>query len=184
MSIELLGARILAPSFGSSIQVWGAVITVFMLALSAGYLLGGHLSVSEPSLKKLAILLLLAAAATTPVVLFGERILDEIFTRVHDPRYGSMVSALLLFSLPTLLSGMVSPYAVRLMVSEYKFCGRYAGLLYSVSTFGCAVGTLLTSFYLVLYIEIFQIIWIMIGISTLIGAFTLFFGRNYDVKNI
>lgn len=184
MSIELLSARILAPSFGSSIYVWGAVIAIFMLALSVGYLLGGRLSLAEPSLKKLAILLLFAAVATTPVMLFGEWVLDVIFTHIHDPRYGSMVSSLLLFSLPTVLSGMVSPYAVRLMVSEYRYCGQYAGLLYSVSTFGSAVGTLLTSFYLVLYLEIFQIIWIMIGISTLLGVFSLIFGKGYDVKNV
>ena len=36
MAIELLGGRILAPYFGSSIYVWGSLITVFMLALAAG----------------------------------------------------------------------------------------------------------------------------------------------------
>ena len=30
MSLELLGGRVLAPYFGSSIYVWGSVITVFM----------------------------------------------------------------------------------------------------------------------------------------------------------
>ena len=34
MSIELLGGRILAPWFGSSVYVWGSIITVFMVALS------------------------------------------------------------------------------------------------------------------------------------------------------
>ena len=34
MALELLSGRILAPTFGSSIYVWGAVITVFMVALS------------------------------------------------------------------------------------------------------------------------------------------------------
>ncbi len=38
MSVELLGGRILAPYFGSSIYVWGSIITVFMLSLSLGYL--------------------------------------------------------------------------------------------------------------------------------------------------
>ena len=49
MSLELLGGRLLAPYFGSSIYVWGSVITVFMLALSAGYLTGGWLSLFNPS---------------------------------------------------------------------------------------------------------------------------------------
>src|SRR5690606_8397669 len=43
MSLELLGGRVLAPYFGSSIYVWGSIITVFMLSLSFGYLLGGRL---------------------------------------------------------------------------------------------------------------------------------------------
>ena len=44
MALELLGGRLLAPYFGSSIYVWGAIITVFMLALSVGYLAGGYWS--------------------------------------------------------------------------------------------------------------------------------------------
>ncbi|MGI9827797.1 hypothetical protein [Vibrio vulnificus] len=40
MSIELLGGKVLAPYFGNSIYVWGSIITVFMVALSLGYLLG------------------------------------------------------------------------------------------------------------------------------------------------
>ncbi len=51
MAIELLGGRLLAPYFGSSIYVWGAIISVFMLALSLGYLCGGRASLprAEPA---------------------------------------------------------------------------------------------------------------------------------------
>ena len=45
MSLELLGGRVLAPYFGSSIYVWGSIITVFMLSLALGYLIGGRWSV-------------------------------------------------------------------------------------------------------------------------------------------
>jgi predicted membrane-bound spermidine synthase len=54
MSMELLGGRILAPYFGSGVYVWGSIITVFMLSLSLGYLLGGRLSVNNPSLQRFA----------------------------------------------------------------------------------------------------------------------------------
>jgi len=90
MAVELLSGRVLAPSFGNSIYVWGAVITVFMLALAVGYLLGGHFSVHSPSLRRLGALLIAAGLATLPVVLFGESALDWIFDRVTDPRYGSL----------------------------------------------------------------------------------------------
>ena len=53
---------------------------------------------------------------------------------------------------------MVSPYAVRLLVEDRRSSGRHAGQLYFVSTFGSAAGTLLTSFYLVLILEVNQIL--------------------------
>src|ERR1039457_7336820 len=71
MGIELLGGRLLAPYFGSSIYVWGAIITVFMLALSLGYLAGGRASLSAPSLRRLALILLAAAGAGLPGPLFA-----------------------------------------------------------------------------------------------------------------
>jgi hypothetical protein len=136
MAVELLSGRILAPNFGSSIYVWGGIITIFMLALSIGYLIGGRLSIREPSLRKLSVILMVAAVTTTPVVLFSDNLLDRIFTLIQDPRYGSLISATILFFLPTMISGIISPYAVRLLVTESNQSGHFAGLLYFVSTFG------------------------------------------------
>ena len=70
---------------------------------------------------------------------------------------------------------MVSPYAVRLLVADRASAGHHAGKLYFVSTFGSAAGTLLTSFYLVLYLEVNQILISMMIVSTVIGLATLMF---------
>jgi len=170
MGVELLSGRILAPSFGSGIYVWGGIITVFMLALSLGYLAGGRLSLARPTLRKLALLLLVAAAATIPIALFADPLLYRLFDAIHDPRYGSLASATILFFVPTAVCGMVSPYAVRLLVTEHRQSGQVAGLLYFVSTLGSAAGTLLTSFYLVLYLDVGEILWGMTGVSLLLGG--------------
>jgi hypothetical protein len=170
MGIELLGGRLLAPYFGSSIYVWGAIITVFMLALSLGYLAGGRASLHAPTLRRLALILVAAAATTAPILLYGDALLDRLSIGISDPRFGSLLAALLLFFIPTLLSGMVSPYAVRLLVADLRGAGDRVGKLYFVSTFGSAAGTLLTSFYLVLYLEVDQIIGLMLAISVLVGA--------------
>lgn len=180
MAIELLSGRILAPNFGNSIYVWGGVITVFMLALSVGYLLGGRLSLYDPTLRRLAFISIAGALTTIPVILLGNPVLDWIFDLVQDPRYGSLISATLLFFVPTTIAGMVSPYAVRLLVNESQRSGQLAGLLYFFSTFGSAVGTILTSFYLVLYFEINQILTGLVGISLLLGSLALFFGNSQD----
>src|SRR3984885_2968504 len=170
MAIELLGGRLLSPYFGSSIYVWGAIITVFMLALSLGYLWGGRASLYAPSLQRLGLMLLAAAASALPALLWGDSVLEHLSARIGDPRYGSLVAAALLFFLPTCVSGMVSPYAVRLLVADRASAGQLAGRLYFVSTFGSAAGTILTSFYLVLYLEVNQILMVMLGVSGVIGV--------------
>ncbi|MBM0105087.1 fused MFS/spermidine synthase [Steroidobacter sp. S1-65] len=169
MAVELLGGRLLAPTFGSSIYVWGAIITVFMLALSIGYLAGGRLSMNGPSVRKLGIILIVAALTVLPLLLFAVPMLDSIAAAIPDPRWGSLVGATALFFIPTLFSGMISPYAVRLIVPDRSSSGRHAGQLYFVSTFGSAAGTLLTSFYLVLIMEVNHILIALMAISGSLG---------------
>lgn len=170
MAIELLSGRILAPSFGNSIYVWGGVITVFMLALSIGYLLGGQLSIHSPSLRKLGLILIVAALTTLPVIIWSDALIDAVFNRVSDPRYGSLLASSALFFIPTIISGCISPYAIRLLVTQLQASGQSAGILYFVSTFGSAAGTIGTSFYLVLLFEVNQIFLGLMSISFLLGS--------------
>ena len=41
MGLEIVGSRLLAPVFGSSLFVWGALIGVVLAAMSTGYAAGG-----------------------------------------------------------------------------------------------------------------------------------------------
>jgi hypothetical protein len=150
--------------------VWGAIITIFMLALSLGYLAGGRYSMMTPSVRRLGTILIIAAMTVVPLLLFAEPMLDAMSLAVPDPRFGSLLSAFTLFFVPTFFSGMVSPYAVRLLVQDRNSSGRHAGQLYFVSTFGSAAGTLLTSFYLVLLLEVNQILLGLLLISVAIGT--------------
>jgi hypothetical protein len=180
MAIELLGGRLLAPNFGSSIYVWGAIITVFMLALSLGYLAGGRWSLHRPSLARLSLLLLLAAVTALPVLpLVGEP-LEKLALAIPDPRFGSLTAAALLFFIPTFVSGMVSPYCVRLIVDGEATSGRRAGQLFFVSTFGSAAGTILTSFYLVLWFEVNSILLCLAAVSVALSLVGLAAGRNRE----
>ncbi|MEG3346008.1 fused MFS/spermidine synthase [Pseudoalteromonas sp. B5MOD-1] len=158
MGIELLGGRILAPYFGSSVHIWGSIITVFMLSLSFGYLLGGKLSTRNPSLTKYGLIFFVASIMVVPIVLFAEPIMTFIFTHVEDSRYGSLLASTALFFIPTTILGMISPYSVRLLVTDHEKSGQVAGGLYFVSTLGSALGTIITSFYMVLAFDVNDII--------------------------
>ena len=173
MALELLGGRALGPYFGSGIYVWGAIISLFMLSLSIGYLIGGSLSASRPSLEKLSAILLLAVVAALPCVLAAGPVLEFIFDQVPDPRYGALCASIALFFLPITVSGVVSPYAVRLLVDTLGTSGQVAGKVFFVSTFGSMLGTLLTSFYLVLLFELDQILMGLMAVSVLVGLASL-----------
>ncbi len=169
MVVELLSARLIAPYFGSSVQVWGSVIFVFMLGLAIGYLLGGLYSRRDPSLTKLCAILAIAALTTLPTVLFGDQVLDGIL-RLADPNEAvdprlSIFACFGMYFIPAVFSGMISPYAIRLIVSDRQSSGRSAGYLYFVSTVGSSAGTLMTSFYFVVWATVNTILLSSIGVS-------------------
>ena len=129
MSMELLGGRVLAPYFGSSIYVWGSIITVFMLSLSLGYLIGGRWSVKQPNLIRYGSIFLGGSLLMYPLVLFAEPTMQWIFSLIEDPRYGSLLASTVLFMVPTITLGMISPYSVRLLVKSVEGSGQVAGRL-------------------------------------------------------
>ncbi len=77
LGLEIVASRVVAPYFGNSIYVWGSLISVFLLALSIGYFLGGMLADRMPKYQVLAavisvagILILLVPTLQEPVGLF------------------------------------------------------------------------------------------------------------------
>ena len=64
MILEIVGSRILAPQFGTSIFVWTSLIGIILGCLSIGYFLGGKLADRRPDYGVFALILLLAALST------------------------------------------------------------------------------------------------------------------------
>ena len=178
MGLEILSGRILAPTFGSSIYVWGAVITIFMVALSVGYLVGGRMSLANPTMRTLCVLHFLTGVLLLPIVVFADPVLDGVFSYTQDPRTGSLISCLILFFVPAGVCGAVSPYAIRLLVSEAHAAGFYAGLLFFFSTAFSAAGALLTSFYFVLIFEVNQIVVLLMAMTMFMAASAFMLSRG------
>src|SRR5580765_4981096 len=61
MILEIVGARMIAPYFGSSVYVWTAVVGVILGGLSFGYWYGGKLADQTAEDRILAMILLMAA---------------------------------------------------------------------------------------------------------------------------
>jgi MFS family permease len=147
LAIEMAASRLLAPDFGSSLFVWASLIGLILLYLSLGYYFGGRLADRYPYTQVFYLITLLAALLTALVPLIAQFVLDwSLHLFASSPLvifYGSLLSVIVLFALPMILLGCVSPYAIRLRVKQVGRAGRTAGMLYAISTAGSIVGTFL-----------------------------------------
>lgn len=153
LGAEIAGVRLLAPYFGASTVVWANTIGVVLVALSAGYWLGGRAADRRPRLQPLCVVSLVAAALLAAVPFAARPLLDEgvkALDAVSAGAFiGSLLAVLVLIALPVLLLGMVAPWALRLAVVTVDSAGTVAGRLYALSTAGSLVGTLLSALVLI-----------------------------------
>ncbi len=149
MSLEMVGARVLWNNFGSSVFVWGSIISVFMAALALGYYIGGVVADKKPSLALLAGIVGVAGVLVILLTQLSVRLCNAIDNWDLGPRMGPLVASVALYFLPSVLLGAVSPFAVRLQARVLTSMGNVAGRLYALGTVGSLAGTLLTTFLLI-----------------------------------
>jgi len=149
LGVEIAASRVLAPYFGNSLFVWGALIGVVLSGLALGYWLGGVLADRLPASWLLAAVLAVGGLAVLVVPLIDEPVLEGIVSLDPGPRLDPVLAALALFGIPSVVLAAATPIAVRLAGRSLRTMGRTAGRLFSISTVGSIVGTFLTAFYLV-----------------------------------
>ncbi|HEU5300089.1 MAG TPA: fused MFS/spermidine synthase [bacterium] len=149
MALEIVGSRVLAPYFGSSVYVWGSLISIFLAALSLGYYLGGLAADRWPRPGVLALTLGTAGILILLLPLAARPILEAFSAWDLGPRTTPLLASLVLFALPSVLMGATSPFAIKLAATTLATVGNTAGMLYAISTAGSILGTLLTAFVLI-----------------------------------
>ena len=147
LATEISASRLLAPYFGSSTIVWANIIGLILVYLSVGYWIGGRVADRHADPRRLGGLLVVAAASIAalrfvahPILGVALRGLDALSAGAV---IGSFAATLALFSVPVTLLGMVSPFAVRLALTDVGHAGTVSGRLYSLSTMGSIAGTFL-----------------------------------------
>ena len=94
--------------------------------------------------------LLMGASVTVFITAMLQGVmLPALSKAVPSLHLAAVLAALLLFALPSMLCGMVSPYAVRLAITDSETSGAVIGRLNAVSTVGSIVGTFLGGFVLI-----------------------------------
>lgn len=147
LALEMLGPRLMAPFFGTSLFIWANQIGFTLIYLSLGYAIGGRLADRYPSARLLCGITSAAALFTGIIPFISGPVLNAaaiaLNGEIPSVFLGSLFAVVLLFSVPTILLGMVSPFAIRLTLSGVGSAGRSAGNLYSLSTVGSIIGAFL-----------------------------------------
>jgi len=137
---QVVWQRALFAIFGINTEAVTVVVTVFLLGLGLGSIVGGALSrvVRHP--------LLLFALSEFGIAAFGLVSLN-LFRAVGSSAFelsavGSGLLTFLLLMVPTLLMGMTLPLLVVYLVQQSGNVGRSTGLLYFVNTAGSGIASL------------------------------------------
>lgn len=149
MLTELVGARVLAPYFGNSIYVWGSVIAIFLLAMAVGYALGGSLTQRLRSYLVPVLVAVLAGIYVAATPLYQDALSNWLYNTGVHVKWGSLIATVILYGLPMIMLGMVSPYAIQIATRTHSEAGSRAGILYALSTVGSFLGCLVTAFVLI-----------------------------------
>ena len=144
LTIEIAGARLIAPVFGLSVVPWTAVIGTILAALAVGSHLGGRLA-DTGRIPLSRVLVVASLTGVLPIIGTGfPWFARETFGFIP----GAVISALVLFAPPVLCLGAVVPYLVQADTADLGSVGRRAGDISAAATAGSILGSFVTGFVL------------------------------------
>ena len=147
MATEMCASRLIQPYFGDSQLIWACLIGFIIISLAIGYFLGGRLSYRFPRPSFLYQLIGAAALVIGLIPILSTPILkssSEAFRTADGPGFfGALFGVILLFAIPVILLGCVSPFSIRLLMNNVRNGGLTAGTVSSLSTVGSILGTFL-----------------------------------------
>lgn len=181
MGFEMVASRYLYPYYGSGIEVWASLISTVLLALMAGYFIGGQLADKYPRSEVLGYAVLAAAMLLGVTPPIASPLLDFMLDKAGDGVGSMLASCVLLLFIPLTLLSFFSPFAVRLVLKEARHAGAVSGAIYSINTIGNVVGTLGVSLALIPVMGSRNITYLFAGVIAICGvALIALRARGYD----
>lgn len=153
MSLQMVSVRIVSPWLGASSVVWAAMISMSLIGMAFGYLVGGYVADRSPKLKVLAVIHFFSFILIALIPLFSSYFLRLIIVNSSTSDIALMFKAFLatsIFALPaSILLGTTATFIIRVLANDVNYSGRIAGKIYAISTTGSIIGTSLTALFLI-----------------------------------
>lgn len=169
--IEIVAGRILAPVIGVSLFTWTSIIGIVLAGISAGNYLGGRIADRFPWPTTLGIILLAGGISSIGIVPLVDLVAGVFADLPIIPRIVLLTTVL--FLLPSLILGMVTPVVIKLQLRDLSRTGNVVGQIYAVSTAGSILGTFITGFVLIQWMGTRAI---LLSVSIVLVVMALAFG--------
>lgn len=154
--LEIVAGRLLAPYVGMSLYTWTAIIAVVLAGFSLGHWVGGRMAGADctptAGARRVALAFALAAAAAVAALVLLRLIAQPLLDAGLPPILAIIVLASILFLLPSLFIGIVSPILTKLAVDDAAEPGRAIGRMYALGALGSIAGTLAAGYLFIAWI--------------------------------
>ncbi len=160
MFLQLIAGRIVSPYLGQNLFTWSGIIATTLAGIAIGNYLGGRIADRYKAINSLPIQFLLVALLMGAIFPLNGILGEARLLKGLPWEWRIFVHIFLLFILPFVSLGTISPVLTRLLVLISPAEGTSVGIFYFVSLLGSLVGTFLTGFYLIA----------MFSYSTLLGV--------------
>ncbi len=153
LGIEMAASRLLGNVFGTSNLVWTNIIGLILIYLTAGYFIGGRWADKSPHARTFYKIQAWAAFTTGLIPMAARPVLLRAAGAVENLEValmaGSFLAMIILFLVPVTLMGCISPFAIRLSITDTEHAGRTSGRIYAISTLGSIIGAFLPTLVLI-----------------------------------
>lgn len=173
MTLELVAGRLAAPYLGVSLFTWTGVIGAVLFGMTIGAVIGGWLADRFPPRALLGWVLVGSGILVSLTLPVSPWILGKMVPHNWPPLAGVFFPLLLLFGLPVLVIGAISPTVYKLALKDPAYLGRAVGLLSASGIAGSILGTYATGFWLIPALGTRTIILSVAGLLALLGLLVL-----------
>lgn len=171
--------RLLFAAFGTDAESVTVIVSVFMLGLGIGSLVGGWIADRMP-LRLLAVFI----ASEIGIAVYGMISVSLLLSLAAEFAGASRgVTAAVCFAAllpPTVLMGATLPILVAYINRSYVNVGRSIGELYSWNTFGAASGTFLVVFVLFDHIPLNYVILFAVALNISVALLVYIVSRRMN----
>ena len=179
--VEILGAKMLSPFFGTSHFVWTAQIAVTLVSLSVGYWLGGTMVDRSTDLRNLYLCILGAGVYLALTIPFCAKLCYACLNLSLS--VGSLLASAFLFFVPLTLLAVTGPFVIRMFTSSVESVGGNVGRLSAISTIGSVVGTVLIGYVLIPLLPNSVTMLVVAGVLCVLAFAYLFGWKSKADKN-